>query len=239
MSKQLHVRFDLQDGDIKTLNRLCKFGLYDVEVFDDNSMRFCVPLMHKSDVKRVLGKRTYTIRERNNVLTLLNFFYSRVSLVVTAIVCIISFIVFDQFVFRVSLQGLAGDEYSQVKAYLDTHGVKTLTPKRTVRNPNLAHDIVAQFPFVASSSIYVQGSKVIVSVHRADNMVPQIPLVDIVSTHDGVIGDIVVFSGVAAVTVGDVVRKGDLLVTGTRPTAIITIVNGGEVVAVIDNTMIK
>jgi len=231
------VKFSLADADLKTINRLRKFNLYDIEMVE-NTANFSVSLAHKNAVTALLGKRTFTVNEPNNIFTLLNFFYTRAALVAMVVVCLASFIVTQQFVFRVRVEGLSGAEHTMVSTYLQSRGISGITPKRTAKKPDLAHDIVQQFPFVASTNIQIKGSKLIITINRAENVVPRIPTGDIICTVDGVIGDIVVFSGTPNVTVGDVVRKGDILVTGTRPTAIITIVNGGEVSCIINNTMI-
>ena len=238
MWKQLLVRFDLSDADIRTINRLRKFGLYNVQMSDDATLSFWVSLVHKSAVSRILGKRTYSIKEYNNMFTVMNFFYTRITLIITAIACITAFVVSEQFVFRIRLIGLGGEEYTQVSHYLKSRDIKAITLKRKARNPNLAFDIVNEFPFAAFVDIYIQGSKLTVFVGRADNVLPLIPVNDIITEFDGVIADIVVFSGTALVTVGDVVRKGDVLVTGMRPTAIITITNGAEVICIINNTVV-
>jgi hypothetical protein len=200
-------------------------------------MRFSTQLKHKTEVTKILGRRTYTCVPQNNVLSVLNFFYTRGVLAGCMILSLAAFFVLQQFAFRVSLNGLSGDEYAQVKSYLETRGVKPLMKKKIVKD--LANDIVKEFPFAASAYVTISGSRVIVFVHRADNIIESIPCHDLLSTHDGVIGSIVVYSGVALVGVGKVVHAGDALVTGSRPTAKITIMNGDQVVCIIDNTVIK
>jgi similar to stage IV sporulation protein len=232
------LRFRLVDGDVRLLNRLSKFGLWDIEVCE-NVMRFSTELKHKTEVIKLLGRRTYTCFPQNNVLSVLNFFYTRGVLAACLVLSLAAFFVFQQFAFRVSLDGLSGDEYAQVKTYLETRGVKPIMKKKIAKNTDLANDIVKEFPFAAAANVTISGSRVTVFVHRADNVIASIPCKDLLSTHDGVVGSIVVYSGVALVSVGKVVRKGDALVTGSRPTAKITIVNGDQVVCIIDNTVVN
>jgi len=205
----------------------------------ENYLCFSTSLNNKSAVKRLLGKRNYTCTEKNNMFTVANFFYRRVSLLLASIVCVISFVVLDQFAFRVRLDGLSGTEYAQVQQYLREQGIKNFTPKHVARNENLALELVRNFDFVAHANVHVRASTITISIHRADNVTSLIPCEDIVATHDGVIADIIVFSGTANVTVGDVVQKGDVLVTGTRPTAIITITNGTEIITILNNSMLQ
>jgi len=233
-----NVRFYVQDEDTPLINRLRKFKPRNVSVSDDGVV-FDVNLVHKREVIRLLGKRSYTVAENRNVFTLLNFLYTRTALVITAIVCIAAFVTLDQFVFRVKVWGISGDEHAQISAHLREVGITRMTPKNARNFNAVTRQIVERFDFVAAASATVQGSTLIFSIHRADNILDQIPDKDIVATHDGVITEIIVFSGTPVVTRGDVVRVGDVLVTGTRPTAIIHISDGAEVVCVINSTVIK
>jgi len=228
------ARFSVPDEGVNLLNRLRKFDLYDIHMSDDG-VSFSTNLGNKTAVKNLLGKRSHTITENNNVFSVLGFFHARLALVVTAIVCVIAFVVLDQFAFRLRVQGLEGEEHAAVNAYLRERGIGNFSSKRAARDEGLALDIIQAFDFIAHASITVRRSTIVVSVHRADNVAGEIPTGDILSTHDGVVAEIIIFSGTPVVSIGDVVMTGDVLVTGNRPTAIITITNGVEVVAIISS----
>ena len=227
------VRFKVADADVALLNKLRKFGVFDVESID-RDIHFSTSLVKKSSVERILGKKTYTTTQNINLFSVLNFFYNRLSFVACAFVCIVAFLMLNQFAFRVRVDGLTGDERAAVTAHLGTLGVRGLTPKRIAHDNALAMNIIENFPFAAACSVELHGATLVVVVHRAEVIVPNSG--DVLATADGVITEIVVFSGTANVSVGDVVRTGDVLVTGLRPTAIITISNGPETVAIINNT---
>ena len=229
-----NARFNVPNEGITLLNRLRKVGINNVYL-TENGISFSTSLGNTTAVKNILGKRQYVVKNNRNIFGFLDFFYKRPALVIAVMVCLVSFIVLDQFAFRVRIQGLAGYEQAKVNAFLQERGIRTFTPKRTVRNDDIALDLIRQFDFVAHAFISVQRSTINVAIHRAENVTSNIPCSDIISTHDGVIGGIVVFSGTANVMVGDVVQAGDILVTGTRPMAIVTITNGTEIVAVINS----
>jgi len=188
---------------------------------------------------KLLGKRECTVTVNKNVFGFLNFFYTRAVLVTTAIICIMAFAVLDQFAFRVKIYGLDGEEHTAVSQYITSQGVKKFTPKRVARDQKLAHHVVGKFDFIAAASTRVTGSTFVLTVVRAENTPFKIPDGDITAPADGVVADIVVFSGTPAVTVGDVVRAGDVLVAGPRAVAIISLVNGTEVICLVNNTVIK
>ncbi|MCL2229455.1 MAG: sporulation protein YqfD [Firmicutes bacterium] len=231
------VRFKLVDFDIKIINRLKTFGLKDL-VVQEQTIWFTVNYEHRAAVVQMLGRRTFTSTDNRSIVTLVNYLHVRRALVLSVVVCLVAFMVLNQFIFRVRVDGLEGEEYAQVSTFLNTRGITGLVRKSVARDPNLAIDLTGEFPFIASTSINVRGSHLHISVQRADTAFPGISTGDIISDVDGVIGHIVVFSGIANVTIGDVVRKGDILVTGERATAIIKIVDGTNVVKTINNTVV-
>jgi len=220
------------------LNKLRKFNLREIRIEDDE-LYFSVNLAYKSAVCQVLGKNKYFIIENNNIFRSLNFFYTRSVFAITAAACVAAFIMLEQFVFKVKVEGLTGDEHKQIVRYLETNGIKKFSQKRSQNTFEVAQDIVNEFDFIAAANVQVRGATLIYIFLRADNVISQIPNKDIITAHDGVIADIIVFSGTALVSAGDVVHAGDVLVTGTRPTAIIHISNGKEVVCIINNSVIK
>jgi hypothetical protein len=230
------VKFCVRDADVNLLNKFRKFRLFHVEHFD-GGVKFSIPLVHKKEVTRLLGKRDFTAAECKNIFTVLNFFYTRVALVLMSVICIAAFMFSEQFAFRVRLEGVEGTEYAQIRTYMENNGLSGIVKKRAARDPKTATEIVRQFPFVAHACVEIRGSCVIISVARAEKIV--VSDAEILATADGYIHDIIVFSGSANVTTGDVVRAGDVLVTGARPMAIIVIKNGQEIVCVINNTVVS
>jgi len=232
------VRFRIDDEGIGLLNRLKKYKLRDIEMYE-GGVAFSVNLVHKSAIKRFLGRKPYTHVDNGNAVAVMNFFYARAVLVIAVCCSVVAFGITEQFAFRVNLEGVSGKERTQVLAYMQERGLCGITSKSMARDKGLAVEIVKRFDFLADAHISLRASTITVAVHRAENIAGKIANADIVATHDGVVADIIVFSGTANVSNGDVVRVGDVLVTGTRPTAIITITNGTEVVCVINNVVIK
>jgi len=231
------VRFEVEDAGVALLNKLSKFGLRDVHSVKDG-VGFSAALVNKREIIRIIGKRTYKCTENKNIFSVLNFFYTRKVLIAAALIFFAAFITLDQFLFKIKIDGVHGTEYTQVSAFLRDNGISRFSPKSTKRANFVAQKIVEEFDFVAAANAYVKGSGVIFSIHRAENISHEVHG-DIISTHDGVITRIIVLSGTPLVTVGDVVRKDDILVSGARAMAIIYIHNGPELVCVLNNTNVK
>ena len=231
-----NVHFEVVDCDVKMLNRLRGFCLGNICQHEEITS-FDIPRKASRAVKRLLGKRDYTAQENTNIYSLGNFLKNRVALMITAVICLLAFIVLDQFTFRVRISGLSGDEYAAVSAYLRDNGVKSFAPKSARNAKTVTQRAVENFPFVAAGNARIVGSNLVFSFYRAES--PVIQTGDVVATCDGVISGIIVYGGMALVTVGDVVRTGDVLVTGVRPMAVIHISNGTEVICTINNAVIE
>lgn len=232
------VRYKVEDANVALINKLRKFKPHDI-CLNSGILAFSAPLIHRREVLRVLRGKIYYSCENRNLFSIFNFFYSRTILTFTALICFAAFITLDNFIFKVKLHGVTDSEYAQVTQYLNSQKIKPfmIKPKQTlIRTQNL----VTEFDFIAAANIQVKGSNLIITVHRAENISAEIEeTANIISTADGVISKLIVFNGTALVTVGDVVRIGDILVQGPRASAIITISNGAEHVCTINQTVVS
>jgi len=225
------TKFIVHDEGTNLINRLRKFKLRQIEI-TGAGISFCVALKYKSNIERILGRRIFTSKTSNNVFTIANFLYARIALVIAAITCSIGFLICEQFSFRTQICGVEGAEKQHVAQFLRNNGFGAVTPKARAKDMELLVNLVNAFPFVAHASMTIQGSTISVNILRVDNFESEI-LGDIIATMDGVVAEILVFSGTANVMVGQVVKQGDILVGGNRPNAIIKIVNGEEQVIIV------
>ncbi len=105
-----------------------------------------------------------------------------------------------------------------IEDVLSANGFEVGTPWRKVDKNALEAEILTERSDIAWISINRRGTVAYVEVIESENVgiseqtLPQYS--NIVAERDGVIEEITVKSGVAAVKVGDVVRKGDILISG-------------------------
>ena len=225
-------RFVVCDVGVALINKLRVFCIHDVTLCD-GVLSFSVSMRYENQVKRIIGRREFSLRRQKDVLSALNFFYARSLLVCMLLACGIGYFICGQFAFKTTIVGVSGDEAQFVNNFLASNGFGRITRKSKASDRELLESLVTKFPFVASASMHVKGSKIIISVMSMENYSAEIlQLGDIISSVDGVIVDIVLFSGIANVEVGDVVKKGDVLVTGNRPLARIRIFDGNGIVEI-------
>ena len=106
---------------------------------------------------------------------------------------------------------------------LDKSGFGVGTLWRKTDKNGLESDVLAENPEIAWISVNRRGTVAYVELIESENVAknPLLPAPDysnVVAKEDGVIVEITVESGVAAVKVGDVVRAGDVLISGVIET---------------------
>lgn|GEM_PF-1595655 len=204
-----YVTFSVEDCDVNLLNRLREFKLKRINVVGD-TLGFCVPLLNKKRVEQILQNRTYTVSEGKSIATTLSFVYTNLSLVICFVVVVGALLVLNNMIFRIQIQGLDRDEGEKLSAFLTENNVRSLTRKSRI-NDGLATAISSNFDFIAHTSMYIRGNTLVVSVHRTET--PPMPsMVDIVSTHNAIITEMMVISGIAQVEIGQAVTAGQVLV---------------------------
>ena len=109
---------------------------------------------------------------------------------------------------------------SFVEKALESVGVAVGTPWRRLNTGRAETALLAEYPDVGWVSINRLGSIAYVSVREADRpplVFPDVGYSNVVAASDCIITDISVTSGYAAVKVGEVVKRGDVLISGIPP----------------------
>jgi len=124
---------------------------------------------------------------------------------------IIGIAIFDGFIFRIRIEGVHGDERTQVTNLLQQSGVRPLTRKRSHDKEALSAHIIQSLNFIAHSVAFVRGNTLHFNLHRAHTP-PEGSKNDIVSRHDAIVTELIVLSGFPMVKIGDTVRAGQVIV---------------------------
>ena len=203
------VDFCVDNCDIKTLNKLKNLKLYNIKISEEHT-KFQVALINKAKACRILANQTFTIKESKSIVTTLNFVYSNVFLVCCILVTLLGLVLAQTLVFRVRIEGLEGAEAASVRSFLSERGFGSVTTRGRV-NDDLINNLTQNFDFIAHATGFISGTTFVVRAYR----VPTPPLhilQDIVASHDAVIVEMIVLSGVPLVKPGDSVRVGQILV---------------------------
>lgn len=122
-----------------------------------------------------------------------------------------------QFVWRVEIIG-AGAYQADIASYLAEEGFGPGTPRNSVNAAELERGLTRRYPDIAWFHVYVYNITLVVDVTPGVPM-PDLPPAgpgDVVAVRGGVVDSVQVFAGTAQVKAGDIVQKGQVLISGTE-----------------------
>lgn len=204
------VKFDVQGLPQSCLNRLRRFRITNISINND-VMSFDAALVHAVAIKKMISNFDYQMHENYNLIRGVNYLLNHFVLVVAIMFAISVYWVVDMKIYRVQVQCDDVSLTSAVYEKLNQLGIKKFTAKSQLQKSNFAVDLVESFESIAHASVRIAGNTLVVNLVSATNHNRNVKT-NYCAQYDAVIRDITVYSGKPLVSVGDVVRKGDLLV---------------------------
>ena len=139
----------------------------------------------------------------------------RIAIPISLALAIIGIVIAQNLVFATDTN-LVGVKASQVQSLMRSLGARVGALKNSVPLAKIKAELL-KLDFVADCSVYIKGNKVIAYCTQRTQQTEHAKKADaIVSDYDGVIRSIVVNCGTAKVRVGDVVKRGDVLIEGVE-----------------------
>ena len=130
---------------------------------------------------------------------------------------IISLIITSNFIWNIELKGNINISSEEIIKVLNSNGLKVGMRKNNINTETIINNIRLQRNDIAWIGINIKGTNAIVQIKEADKapeIVNEDDYCNIISDKDATITKISVQNGTAVVNVGDIVKKGDLLVYG-------------------------
>lgn len=213
------VEFSVQGLPLSCLNKLRIYHIRNVTVKNDVTT-FQTSLVHCAAIKKLVSNFEYKVTENYNLFRGINFLLNHFVLVVSALVALIMFLLVDTQVYSVHVQC---DDVSVIPAvyeHLNQLGIKKFMRKSQLQRIDLAADLVGNFNNVAHANVRVAGNTLVVNLVTTNNQTRKTKI-NFYAQYDAVVKEITAYSGTALVTVGDVVKKGDLLVADAYPDSVV------------------
>ena len=194
--------------DIKGVKRRGETLVTRVNVSDFEKLR---PIRAKTKVGiRILKKR--------GVRHFIKRYKKRAVFALCAVLTAIAVYESSEHIWAVEINGVKDSDITIVADLLRENGIYTGADKRDLMpTGDIKNDIINKYPEISWLWVYMEGSKARVEVFERrtpPRMVDKDTPCDIVSTSEGVVKQIIVKSGDAAVSVGDAVTCGDKLISG-------------------------
>ena len=204
-------------NQLRLLTTLTKNGvvLYEINSFSPNLMNFCVA---KKDIRKtfaILKKMcyNYTVEGMYSIRQALKVALERAGLIVGAVVFVLMVAFFQNRILRVTTNIQDGVVCQRVKQAVSQY-LPPLASADSVDLTKLKSEIT-QVEGIADCNLQIKGNSLFVSAVLKTDLAPKEQEYErITSSHDAVITEIVANKGNIVVKVGEVVKKGDLLIDG-------------------------
>ena len=227
----MNVRVTITNADATILNRIKHLNLKDIKI-TDGTITLRASVLKQRQLRQLLRNYDHTIVREKSFLDVFSFFHARLALVACLVVAVSVFTVLNNFIFRIEVSGLNVEQTDQVNSFLADQGIRPLTLKSRHRNIDPAPMLIDAFPFVAHASTQIRGTRLVFYIYPTPNPPPTEER-DMVARFDSVIEEIMVFSGIQMVGVGEYVRAGQTMVRAARqigdefiPTRVVALIRG-------------
>lgn len=173
------------------------------------------PVIRKTKVKVV-------ILEKNGLPFLLNRFRNRWMFFLGALFALSAWLISTRFLWSMEFAGNVKVTSDQLGRFLKERGVCLMVPLGSIRVTELELALYEAFEEVTWNSIRIKGTSLIVDVKERDMPREREEIqsrlgMNLISTCDGVITEMIVRKGVPKVKLGDEVKKDQILVEGRVP----------------------
>ena len=173
------------------------------------------PIIRKTKVKVV-------ILEKNGLPFLLNRFQKRWVFFLGALLAVSAWLISTRFLWSMEFSGNVKITSDQMKRFLEEHGICLMVPLGSIQVTELELALYDKFEDVTWNSIRILGTSLIVEVKERDVPQRQTEMqshlgMNLISTGDGVITEMIVRRGVPKVRLGDEVKRDQILVEGRVP----------------------
>ncbi|WP_455542302.1 sporulation protein YqfD [Intestinibacter sp.] len=207
----------------KYLNFICKnkVSIYNVKRINNTRVEFSVSRSNFKKIKNIYrgNKFEVKIKQKTGIPFLAKRVYKYKTMVFSAIVSLLLLLLTTQFVTDIYIDCPEGIDKKVLQEELEECGLKPGVFKKTIDRKIIRDHIMQEIDEVAYLSINVKGTNVFVTVTKKDDENTQASnsnYCNIIASKNGIIEKVIARSGEAVVQVGDIVKKGDLLIQGAN-----------------------
>jgi len=157
------------------------------------------------------------IIKKNGVPFLLYRYRKRKLLMGGVAFFLLGLFILSSFIWRIEIEGNETLSHDTVMVFLEEQGLRVGAPKFILNNRAIQQSLLNNFAEISWADVHTRGTRT--TVRLAEALPPQEILdrrtpAHIVATAEGLITNVITWSGAPMVRQGDVVREGELLVSG-------------------------
>ena len=207
----------------KFLNMLIrnKVEIYDVKRISNTKIELKVD---RKNIKKFKGlyrgsKFQVKVKQKTGVPFVAKRIYKHKGMWICAIVSLVLLMSTSLFVTDVYIKAPEGIDKDLVRKELEATGVKPGVYKKSIDRKEVRDQIMGKFNDIAYISINVKGTNIFVTITKKDESLEEkkdTNYCNIIAKKNGIIEKIIPRSGKEVARVGDIVKKGDVLLSGSN-----------------------
>jgi similar to stage IV sporulation protein len=186
---------------------------------EDESYIFNISVKNYKELKPIVRKTKLIprIKNKHGLPFMIHRYSKRKGFFIGIFICIIMVYVMSLFIWDINVLG--GSKYTPeaILEFLSDNGINAGIMKNKINGSEIEEDIRLAYEDIGWVSAEIKGTRLIIKITETNMPAPIIEVTapsHIIATKDAVIKSIVTRTGTPMVKPGDVVRKGDILVSG-------------------------
>ena len=197
-------------------------GFWRLQWPDAHTVRVRVHLSDLEELKELAGRCgcTLEVLSRRGGVAQAQRLSKRWGFVLGLGLCLAAVSILSQFVLVVEVVGNETVPSAVILTQLERLGVRPGVYAPSIPQREVANEALISLPELSFMAINIYGTRVVVQVEEAEDkpeLLDQSTPADIVAAADGIIEDIQTSAGQAQFVDGDIVAKGEVLISGTIP----------------------
>lgn len=169
---------------------------------------------------RPIARKTKTrpvIQKKVGLPFLISRYHNRTGFLAGMILCLFFLYYSSFFIWNITVEGQYSHTEDEIIKFLKTQNIKVGKKISEINAASTEEEIQKNFHDIGWVSIEITGTRLY--VHLAETNMPVEAIVtkkksDLVASHDGIVRSIITRAGTPKVTENDIVKKGDILVSG-------------------------
>jgi len=210
-------------GTERFLNYLIRnnINVFNVTRISDTKIQLCVDRDDIKDFKKAYRGNDFQIKikQKTGIPFIVKRIYKYKGMWICAILSLVILMSTSQFVTDVYIDCPEGIKQEEVRNELSKLGLKPGIYKKNIDRKKIRDSIMVTFDDIAYISVNVTGTNVFVTITKKAETLSskeQSNYCNIISEKNAIIEKVVPRSGNAVVSEGDIVQKGDLLISGAN-----------------------
>lgn len=202
------------------INLCSNRGLYIWNIIRDNgNYSFNISLKNYKKLKAIFRKTRLIpkIQQKHGLPFILHRYRRRKGFFIGFIICGVLIYIMSLYIWDISILGGYKHTPQAMLKFLDENGIRAGIRKKRINGSEIEEDIRLGYSDIGWVSAEIKGTRLIIKITETNMPSPITEATapsHIVATKDAIVKEIVTRTGTPMVRVGDVVRKGDILVSG-------------------------